>query len=150
MTRFDTHLGFNYNPEYLTSLSDEELIELIDECPDWDMDLLKDLVWRASCKDDRIEDLWGNDEATPEELFETAKATLSTQEGESTMTIYGRKITQEDMDTIATYMDDEIREHLNFELAPCSPEEFLRAYIDEANDEDFMDILRREFDFRED
>lgn len=82
MTRFDTHLGFNYNPEYLVSLSDEELIDLIDECPDWDMDLLRDLVWRASCKDDRIEDLWDNDEATPEELFETAKAALNTQEKE--------------------------------------------------------------------
>lgn len=61
------------------------------------------------------------------------------------MTIYGRKITQEDMDNIASYMDDEIREELHAELAPCEPEEFLKRYIEE--DSDFLEILQNEFDF---
>jgi hypothetical protein len=61
------------------------------------------------------------------------------------MTIYERKITQDDMDNIATYMDDEIRERLHFELAPCEPEEFLAAYLE--NDPEFEEMLEREFDF---
>jgi hypothetical protein len=61
------------------------------------------------------------------------------------MTIYGRKITQDDMDNIATYMDDEIRERLHFELAPCEPEEFLAAYLEK--DPEFEEMLEREFDF---
>lgn len=80
MISFDNHLGPNYNPEYLASLSDEELIDLIDKLPDWDLGLIRNLVWRASCKDDRIEDLRVNNEVTMEELIEMAKATLSTQE----------------------------------------------------------------------
>lgn len=59
--------------------------------------------------------------------------------------INGHILNNEDLSNIATYMDDEIREHLHFELAPCDPEEFLDAYIREADDEDFMDILKNEF-----
>lgn len=61
------------------------------------------------------------------------------------MTIYGRKITDEDMLNIASYMDDEIREHLNFELAPCTNEEYIAAYIEQ--DPELLDILKNEFDF---
>lgn len=63
------------------------------------------------------------------------------------MTIYGRTITDEDMRNIADYMDDTIREELHSKLAPCTNEEFLRAYID--RDPDILDILRNEFDFSE-
>ena len=35
-------------------------------------------------------------------------------------------ITQELMDTISSYMDDDFREQVHAELAPCEPEEFLR------------------------
>ena len=44
---------------------------------------------------------------------------------------YGRKfnITQELMDIIATYMNDDIREDLHFRLAPCEPDLFLREYV---------------------
>lgn len=57
---------------------------------------------------------------------------------------YGRKfnITQELMDIIATYMNDDIREDLHFRLAPCKPEDFLKAYIKE--DPDFEDLLYSE------
>lgn len=61
------------------------------------------------------------------------------------MTIYGRAITQDDMSNIASYMDDEIRERLHFELAPCTPEEFLSAYLDA--DPDFESLIENEFDF---
>lgn len=66
------------------------------------------------------------------------------------MTIYGRKITDEDMKNIATYMDDEIREELHSKLAPCSHEEFIDAYLDKVKfdcDDDFEEILYSEFDF---
>ena len=68
------------------------------------------------------------------------------QEGK-TMTIYGRKITNEDMQNIAEYMDDTIREELHGKLAPCSNEKFLREYI--KRDPEILEILRNEFDFSE-
>ena len=62
------------------------------------------------------------------------------------MTIYGKKITQEDMDVIGSYMNDEIREDLHAVLAPCTPEEFLSAYLE--RDPDFLNLLENEFYFR--
>ena len=52
-------------------------------------------------------------------------------------------ITQELLDNIATYMNDDIREDLAFELAPCTPEMFLSEYV--KRDPDFEDLLRAEF-----
>lgn len=59
------------------------------------------------------------------------------------MTIYGRKITKKDLDAMALYMDDEIREKIHRDLAPCTPEEFLTAYL--YKDENFRDVLEGEF-----
>lgn len=64
------------------------------------------------------------------------------------MTIYGRKIEKDDMSSIASYMDDEIRERLHSALAPCTHEEFIAAYL--AEDPDFIEILEKEFDFEND
>ena len=61
------------------------------------------------------------------------------------MTIYGRPITPADMDTIATYMDDDTREAIHAELSPCSPAEFIAAYL--QRDPDFIITLEAEFDF---
>lgn len=47
------------------------------------------------------------------------------------------------MDTIASYMDDDKREQVHFELAPCDPEEFLKRYLE--LDPDFEDLLDSEF-----
>lgn len=54
------------------------------------------------------------------------------------------KIDQKTMDAIAAYMDDDKRERVHFELAPCDPEEFLKRYLE--LDPDFEDILKSEFD----
>ena len=58
---------------------------------------------------------------------------------------YGRKfnITQELMDTIAAYMNDDIREDLHFKLAPCKPDLFLREYV--KRDPEFEKLLYDEF-----
>lgn len=58
---------------------------------------------------------------------------------------YGEKfrLDQELMDTIATYMDDEIREQVHAEIAPCEPEEFLRRYLE--LDPEFLELLENEF-----
>lgn len=53
------------------------------------------------------------------------------------------KITNELMDTIATYMDDEIREKIHNEYAPCSNEYFIEKYIEQ--DPAFNELLQREF-----
>ncbi len=63
------------------------------------------------------------------------------------MTIYGRRITQEDMNNIGSYMDDEIREDLHSKLAPCSPDVFISAYLE--LDPDFLVLLQNEFDYME-
>ena len=54
------------------------------------------------------------------------------------------ELTQEFMDTIASYMDDDKRETVHAELAPCEPEEFLKRYLE--LDLDFMELLKNEFD----
>ena len=53
------------------------------------------------------------------------------------------ELTQEELDIIATYMDDEIREDIALKLAPCTPEIFLRTYVQE--DESFKELLKIEF-----
>lgn len=52
-------------------------------------------------------------------------------------------ITDEIMNTIATYMDDDIREKVHYELAPCTHEEFLKRYLE--LDPDFAELLETEF-----
>ena len=58
---------------------------------------------------------------------------------------YGEEIemTQDLMDTIATYMDDEKREQVHNEIAPCSPEYFLKRYC--KLDDNFENLLKEEF-----
>ena len=55
------------------------------------------------------------------------------------------KISDKLMDTIGSYMDDEKREQVHAELAPCTPEEFLARYLE--LDTDFEELLRIEFDY---
>lgn len=50
---------------------------------------------------------------------------------------------QDLMDTITSYMDDDIREDLHFRIAPCSPDLFLREYT--KRDPGFVDLLKSEF-----
>lgn len=61
------------------------------------------------------------------------------------MTRYGEKfkLDQELLDNIATYMDDEKRENVHLEVAPCTPEEFLKKYL--KLDPDFEQLLFEEF-----
>ena len=55
-----------------------------------------------------------------------------------------KKISNEAMDTIASYMNDDIREELHFKLAPCSNRTFLKAYC--KRDPEFTELLKNEFD----
>ena len=53
------------------------------------------------------------------------------------------ELTEEVLDTIASYMDDDKRERVHFEFAPCEPEEFLKRYLE--LDSDFEELLNNEF-----
>lgn len=53
------------------------------------------------------------------------------------------ELTNDDMDLIATYMDDDKREKVHRELAPCHPEIFLKRYCE--LDSEFENILYNEF-----
>lgn len=61
------------------------------------------------------------------------------------MTRYGEEfiITDRLMEEIVSYMDDNIREKVHFEFAPCTHEEFLRRYI--VLDPEYEDTLKSEF-----
>lgn len=49
---------------------------------------------------------------------------------------YGKKL---DYEAAVEYMDDDLREELHADLAPCSPQEFFDAYC-EAHEEKFGEI----------
>nr|DAQ67752.1 MAG TPA: hypothetical protein [Caudoviricetes sp.] len=53
------------------------------------------------------------------------------------------ELSQEELDVIATYMDDDIRESVAFDLASCTPNQFLREYV--SRDEHFEELLKSEF-----
>lgn len=53
------------------------------------------------------------------------------------------ELTQELLNNIAVYMNDDIREKIHRAFAPCTPEDFLKAYVKE--DPDFEDLLYSEF-----
>ena len=54
-----------------------------------------------------------------------------------------REVNQVRLDEIAGYMNDEIREQVHAELAPCTPEEFLTRYL--QLDCEFINLLFSEF-----
>ena len=54
-----------------------------------------------------------------------------------------QKISDELMSMIGSYMDDEKREQVHAELAPCTPEKFLKRYLE--LDEGFRELLENEF-----
>lgn len=56
MTRFKHELGFNYDDEYLASLSTDELAEMIRDSGEYDKQLIRDLVYRAYVKSDDFDD----------------------------------------------------------------------------------------------
>lgn len=53
------------------------------------------------------------------------------------------QLTQNELDTIATYMDDDIREYIHNEFAPCEPIFFLEEYC--KRDVNFVNVLKVEF-----
>ncbi len=53
------------------------------------------------------------------------------------------EITEKILENVSYYMDNDIREQVHFELAPCKPEEFLKRYI-ELNPR-FKNVLKLEF-----
>lgn len=53
------------------------------------------------------------------------------------------ELSQEELDVIATYMDDDIRESVAFDLSPCTPNQFLREYV--SRYEHFEELLKSEF-----
>lgn len=59
---------------------------------------------------------------------------------------YGKEftLTQELMNIISSYMDNEMRESVHHELAPCEPQEFLKRYLE--LDPDFNQLLKNEFE----
>lgn len=58
---------------------------------------------------------------------------------------YGEKLDLDDglLEAIVGYMDDDIRENVHNDLAPCSEEEFLDEYVN--RDPEFEKLLHEEF-----
>lgn len=53
------------------------------------------------------------------------------------------ELSKDELDVIATYMDDDIRESVAFDLGQCTPNQFLREYV--SRDEHFEEVLKSEF-----
>lgn len=53
------------------------------------------------------------------------------------------ELSQDELDVIATYMDDDIRESVAFDLTTSTPIQFLREYV--SRDEHFEELLKSEF-----
>lgn len=53
------------------------------------------------------------------------------------------KLTQQLLDVIATYMNDNLREDIHFKFAPCKPDFFLKEYV--KRDPKFKKLLLNEF-----
>ena len=54
-----------------------------------------------------------------------------------------REVNQVSLDEIAVYMNDDIREQVHAELAPCTPKNFLTRYL--QLDCKFINLLLSEF-----
>ena len=52
-------------------------------------------------------------------------------------------VTQRELDIIAEYMDDCLREYIHFHYSQCTPGEVLREYI--KREPSFEDVLINEF-----
>lgn len=48
-------------------------------------------------------------------------------------------VTPDEMKNLESYMNDEIREKVHFQFAPCSDEKFLQEYV--KADEEFITVL---------
>lgn len=73
MARFEMHLGANYDPEWICSLSDDELATEIIRT-EWDPDLMRDLFWRAD-----MLDAWEGMDEWDDELCRQAAKSLGVQ-----------------------------------------------------------------------
>lgn len=51
-----------------------------------------------------------------------------------------RTITDAELGTLSTYMNDEIRESVHFDMTPCTANEFLEEYLN--RDPLFMKIVK--------
>jgi hypothetical protein len=59
---------------------------------------------------------------------------ISINNGNSFCTVQDA-ISNMDWDVIVSMMDDDIREKVHFELAPCTEEEFLNRYLEVATED---------------
>lgn len=65
---------YNYLPEHLCVLSDEELAEEIRNSQEWDLDMIQNLIWRANLVDE-----WENADENYEEIAYKAAGVLGVE-----------------------------------------------------------------------
>lgn len=119
--RFDNTVGCHYSPEYLCSLSDDELASEIRSLDSWDADLCRELCYRADLLDEWCE----ADADDTEKLIYTAAERLGVRLDDTVTTSRGEII---NFEAVANAMDSELCEEINEELAPCTDQEFYDEY----------------------
>ena len=75
MTRFVAENGYIYSFEYIREMSNEVLAQEIRESGEYEWPLIRELVWRASCNDEKIDDqadLFDDDDTEIEDLWDIA------------------------------------------------------------------------------
>ena len=121
--------------------SDAELIKAIDDMVEFDADSMTELVKRADLYDQEsgILSRWDAEpdgEHDIQDFFDEACEIIKKFHN-------GILIDSKTWNAIASYMDDDIREGVHLDMAPCSNEDFLREYL--KRDPGFAEILKTEF-----
>lgn len=107
---------------YLNEYIADQLAELDDDTPDYEIDALMDRIWEDYCG--------GNLTGCPADVLEPTMRSISIDNGHSTTTPE-EALKVFDLETLAHYMDDDAREQVAREFVD-SDLEFLTRYLEIA------------------
>lgn len=123
--------------ERLRGQSIDDLFRIVDNAGSWDAYNAAEALLVIAEKRGELDKVYDAEEWTDyfADIYEDVKAEAAA---------YRKEVA---MNTIGSYMDDEIREQVHWELAPCSEEAFLDRYLE--LDPDFQELLDSELSYWE-
>ena len=118
-------------------LGDEAIIRYLDECISWDVEGVKELMQEMCERKDVDFDKYDDYDSLFDRLSETK---ISLDNGHTYQNAHNAMPEIKECglwDAVVNSMNDDIREKVHAELAPCTEEEFLQRYLELA-DEDLV------------
>lgn len=115
-------------PENISWMDDDQILKAQNANPEWDMDLINEIVRRADVWDQTIKADWDEsgdiDGPDVDAILSRAYEALDHQYGK-VINLAGTDI---DFDAAVQFMDDDVREDLHHRFAPCTDQGFFTAY----------------------